>query len=225
MERRELGARSLSTVRPVDRAAAVFSYIVNPLVMPPLLLLALLAHFRAPWGEMLGVGATAFVFFTALPLAFLVIFRLSGRSESLEVRDRAGRLLPYLFCLCCSAAALAVLYVQVATARPVILAVVVLLNVNAALLLLINSRLKISIHSAAVAGAVGILLLIAWAVPAESVLDPVALMWLTPAVPGVMWARVRTGAHSRSEVLAGAAFGSLVPVLELSLCLWSGLLV
>ena len=213
-----------ASARPLDQAAAVMSYVVNPLMMPPILLLALLAHFSAPLGEVVEVGATAFVFFTALPLAFLVVYRERGRSETLDVRDRSNRRAPYLFGICCSAAALAVLCIQVETARPVILTVLVLLNLNAALLLLINSRLKISIHSAAVGGAVVILLFFAWTVPAESVLDPAALMWLMPSLPGVMWARVRSGAHSRTEVLAGAAFGVVVPILELSLCLWSGII-
>lgn len=208
----------------MDRAAVVLSYVVNPLVMPPILLLALLAHFRAPAAEMAAVGTTAFVFFTALPLGFLMVHRFRGRSETLEVRNRADRRMPYLFGLCCSAAALAVVYVQVVTERPVILAILVLLTLNAALLLVINSRLKISIHTAAVTGAVGILLFIAWAVPGDSVLDPVTLAWLLPTVPGVMWARVRSGAHSQGEVFAGAAFGALVPMLELSLCLWLGII-
>lgn len=209
----------------VDRAAVVFSYVVNPLVMPPILLLALLAHFRAPVAEMAAVVATAFVFFTALPLGFLLVYRFRGRSKTLEVRNRAGRRKPYLFGLCCSAAALPIVYVQVVAGRPVILAILVLLTLNAALLLVINSRLKISIHTAAVTGALGILLFIAWAVPGDSVLDPLTLSWLVPMVPGVMWARVRSGAHSRTEVLAGAAFGALVPMLELSLCLWLGIIV
>lgn len=209
---------------PIDLAATALSYVVNPLVMPPLLLLALLAHFRAPVGETAGVVAIAFVFFTALPVGFLLVYRFRGYSRTLEVRDRAGRRLPYLFALCCSAVALGILYVQVVTARPVILAILVLLNLNAALLLLINSRLKISIHTAAAAGVIGILLFVAWALPADAVLDPFLLVWLIPVVPGVMWARVRSGVHSATEVVAGAAFGAFIPVLELWICLWWGVL-
>lgn len=91
------------------------------------------------------------------------------------------------------------------------LAVSILLCINTALLTVINLRWKISLHAAGTSGFVTILLFASYLASSESSsLVPAAVL-----IPIVMWARVRTRAHTASEVCAGTAFGVAVPFLEL----------
>jgi|GEM_PF-204564 len=211
-----------------DRGYAVanaLSYVINPLVLPPIGFGVILWHFGAPAAEVAWVVAVALVFFCAIPLGYLVWLVRRGGAESIEIRQREERLRPFLAGIASYAVGVAVLAATGQTALPLLIALALLFPLNTALVLLVNLRFKISIHMTGLAGFVSILLFAALLVsdglpPREgSALRVATVAPLLALIPLLMWARVRVGAHTPAEVAAGAAFGLVVPFVELTVIL------
>ena len=112
------------------------------------------------------------------------------------------------------------------TALPLIVAIAALMPLNVVAIALINLRWKISVHMTAMAGFCSILLFVALTVwqrlppVEEALLTATTVAPLLVLVPLLMWARVRVGAHTPGQVLAGAVFGLLVPFVELYLLVY-----
>ena len=204
------------------RLANAVSYFLNPLVLPPVAFTLIVAHFRAPASEVLWTFGVSVVFFCLVPLFYVVGMVRAGRAESLEVRERGSRLKPLLVGMVSYAVGAALLATTVeGPALPLIVSFAALSPINTAVILLINTRWKISLHMTSLAGFVGVLLFTALTVwrdlPAgvEAALTVATVGPLVLLVPLLMWARVRVGAHSVGQVWAGAAFGLVVPQAEL----------
>ena len=226
---------SARTVGPADEArrargyrlANAVSYLLNPLVLPPVAFALLDAHFGARGLEVLWTFAVSTAFFCLIPLFYILGLVRSGRAESLEVRDRRSRLGPFLVCVgSYLVGALLLALVVDGPALPLIVTFAAIFPVNTAILLLINTRWKISIHMSSLAAFVGVLLFAALTVwrdlPAElelaltlATVGPLVLL-----VPLLMWARVRVEAHTVGQVVAGTAFGLFVPLVELYLVVY-----
>ena len=114
-----------------------------------------------------------------------------------------------------------VLSVTIETAMPLIVSVAALFPINTAIILLINTRWKISVHMTSLAGFVSLLLFVALTVwrdlpaDAEVALTAASVVPLVLLLPLLMWARVRVSAHTPGQVAAGAVFGLVVPLAEL----------
>ena len=196
-----------------DRLLAMgISYVVNPLVLPPVLIAVLLRDSGASSLETIQVSGVFAVLLTLLPAFFLWWMVRSGRAETVDVPDRRSRLLPYLFGAACGGLVLLYAANGVFTAAGLVFSIALCLLANTAIMMLINRRWKISIHAAGIAGFVGLLLTVAIIRTGEA---PLYMIWLALAAPVVMWARIRAGAHTRSEVLAGGLFGLLAPPAEM----------
>ena len=197
----------------MDRIALGVAYVVNPLVLPPLLLVSILAMHEAPPAELGTVGVLSLLFLTVLPVSVIGWMVATGRVETLEVLRREARFGPYAAGLAGTAAAWLSIALFVETARPLMLAVAAILCVNTAALAMVNLRWKISLHAAGAAGFAAILLFSTYAAGASLA----AAAMLLPVVPAVMWSRLRTRAHTSGEVWSGAAFGAACPIAELTL--------
>jgi len=209
------------------RVANAVSYILNPLVLPPVAFALLDAHFGARGLAILWTFAVSAVFFCLIPLAYILGLVRRGRTESLEVRQREQRLGPFLVSVGSYAIGAVLLALAVdGPALPVIVAFAAIFPVNTAVLLLINLRWKISIHMSSLAAFVGVLLFAAltvWRDLPDGVEAALTLATVAPLVlllPVLMWARVRVGAHTTGQVIAGAAFGLVVPLVELYLVVY-----
>jgi membrane-associated phospholipid phosphatase len=209
---------------PVDygyHAANVLSYVLNPLVLPPVGFALILWHFGAPFAEIALITGVALVFFCLVPLAYVVRMIRRGEAKTLEVRDQRSRLKPFLVGITSYAIGMLVMATAGTTAVAFLVALALLYPINTALLVLINLRWKISIHMTSLAGFVSILLFVSLTVwrdlppTAEAVLTAVTVAPLLILLPLLMWARVRVEAHSVGQVVAGALFGLIVPVVEL----------
>ena len=203
------------------RLARGVSYVISPLVLPPVLFGLALAHVGAGWGAVAwGVGVGV-VFFALVPLGLLAWMVRSGQVQSIEVRVRARRWRPFLASLGTTAVAF-VLALSVAHAGRALLAALVGCQlINTAVLLGITLRWKISIHAVSIAGFVAALAFIAgtpWP-EATGLLDFGWVLVLAPLIPLVAWARVRLQAHTWAQVVGGTLFGLVVPYAELAL-LW-----
>lgn len=204
------------------RLANAVSYILNPLALPPIAFTLIDAHFGASLPQLAWTLGVSAVFFCFVPLFYVIGMVRKGRAESLEVRTRENRPMPLLVGIASYAIGALLLWRTVeGPALPLIVAFAALFPLNTAVLLLINTRWKISIHMTSLAGFVGVLLFTALTVWRELPADVETALTLATVGPLVllvsllMWARVRVGAHTPGQVLAGAAFGLLVPQIEL----------
>ena len=202
--------------------ANAVSYFLNPLVFPPVAFALIDAHFGAGLAEVAWTFGVSLVFFCLVPLLYVVGMIRAGRTESLEVREQHARLGPLLVGMGSYAVGALLLWRTVeGPALPVIAAFAALFPLNTALILLINTRWKISLHMTSLAGFVGVLLFTALTVwrdlpdGVETALELATVGPLLLAIPLLMWARVRVGAHTVGQVFAGAAFGLVVPQVQL----------
>lgn len=209
---------------PVDvgyHAANVLSYVLNPLVLPPVGFALILWHFGAPGAEIALIAGVSLVFFCLIPLAYVIRMIRRGEAETLEVRRQERRLKPFLVGITSYAVGMVVMATAGTTAVAFLVALALLYPINTALLVLINMRWKISVHMTSLAGFVSILLFVSMTVwrdlpPAtEAVLTVVTVAPLLALLPLLMWARVRVEAHTLGQVTAGTVFGLIMPAVEL----------
>ena len=198
-------------------AAVIVSYVVSPLAFPPLVYGLVLTHVGASWADVAWGAGIGLVFLSVVPLAYVGGMRLQGRIKSLEIRNRSKRTEPFLVALGASGAALAtVLGIDIAGRR--LLAALVACHVlNTTLLFLITTRWKISVHCASVAGAVSTLVFVQGHVPGRMLVAAGSAVLIGGVgLTGLMlWARVRSGAHTVGQAVAGTGMGLVAPYLEL----------
>lgn len=203
--------------------AQAVSWMISPLLLPPLLFALVLLHFEATAYEVGWTLAVAVTFFVGVPLGYLLHLVRRRRVASIELPDRLQRTVPFLIGAASYGAAAVVMAVTGRTATALVVALAACHVANTLLTLLVTLRWKISVHVLATAGFVSMLLFVAqtaWPTlahrPAETLLlQPLPLTSLLALVPLLMWARVRTGAHTVGQVWAGAGVGLVVPYLEL----------
>ncbi len=144
------------------------------------------------WGLLIALTSSV------LPMGVIVWGARRGRWDGHHVRDRKGRLVPFVTLIVLSALCLGLLLAWEAPRMLVALDVAML----AALLVsgVITAWWKVSMHAAVAAGAVVILAAAytAWLLP------------LLLVVASVCWSRVRLGDHTVAQVTVGTVLGIVV---------------
>ena len=137
------------------------------------------------------------VFYSALPMIFIVRGARAGRWDGHHVRDREHRLVPLLMCLVSGLVGLAVL---VSGAPRDVIALAWAMIVTLVVCMVITNWWKVSLHATVAGGAVATVALIygPW--------------WLLLVVPLalVCWSRVRLVDHTAGQVVVGALLGPTV---------------
>lgn len=199
--------------------ATVVSYVVNPLILPPLVYGLALAHVGAQAEDVVtgaGIGA---VFLGVIPLLHVGWMRIRGDIGSLEIRDRSKRTEPFLVVMGAGLAALLLVGGLEIRGQFLLGALLTCHLLNTALLLGITRWWKISVHCASVAGAVGTLAFVRFHVPGAVMDSPIigraVLGTGIILVPLLLWARVRSRAHTLEQATAGTVLGLVAPYLEL----------
>ena len=217
-----MSSSSPSRAVPVDVggwAATILSYGVNPLVFPPLVYGLVLYHVGAPpmdvaWGA--GIGL---LFLGLVPLAHVSWMRLRGDIGSLEIRDRRKRTEPFLVVLGAGLVAFGVVVQSEVVGHALLAALVGCHVLNTVLLFVITTWWKISVHCASVAGAVATLAFMRVHVPGivfgAGATGSLLLGLGGLLVPVLIWARVRSDAHTPAQAVAGTVLGGVAPYLEL----------
>jgi hypothetical protein len=199
--------------------ATAVSYVVNPLILPPLVYGLVLAHVGAPTADVATGAAIGAVFLGLIPLAHVGWMRLRGDIGSLEIRDRSKRTEPFLVVLGAGLAALLLVGVLELRGQVLLAALLGCHLLNTALLMGITRWWKISVHCASVAGAVGTLAFVRYHVPGAvmgtAIIGRAVLGAGLVLVPLLLWARVRSRAHTPEQATAGTVLGLVAPYLEL----------
>ncbi|MCT2583326.1 hypothetical protein [Actinophytocola gossypii] len=149
-------------------------------------------------GATIGWGLLVAVFYSALPMAFVVHGARRGRWDGHWVRDREHRTLPLVMCLLSALVGMAVMVWLSAPAAVVALAWAMITTLVACLV--ITRWWKVSVHATVAGGAVAMVTFLygPW------------LLALVPLVALVCWSRVVVQDHTVAQVVAGALLGPLV---------------
>lgn len=213
----------MTTGRPHTRdfgymLATAISYVVNPLILPPILFACVLVHFEASRAEIWQTVGISGLFFAVIPLIYLVLAVYRGEIETLEVRTRERRFRPLMVGIVSYSLGVIALFFTVDTARPLITLLAVIFPVNGVLITLITLKWKISVHMGGLAGFVAALFyLYTMQVGSDKVVPGSVLFMLIALIPILMWARVRSGAHTFAETVGGTLFGLCMVWFQLSL--------
>lgn len=181
------------------------------LVLP---LFWLLGHAGHPPETALKLVVISVIFFALLPFLVLLVFLKSNRIESLEIRIRSRRHIPFLIGISLNAVGFGFL-LWVDGAFGLIQNAAFALLWSSVVASLITLWWKISIHCTAVAMA-------SWyAVWAGSQLLSTLAAWLLliPALLlslAVAWSRITLQAHTPAQTVAGLLFGLSVAALSLA---------
>lgn len=179
----------------VDRFAWLLSEVGAPWVI--VLVLPLVASWQATHhvAATLGWGLLIALTSSILPMGVIVWGARKGRWDGHHVRNRAGRLIPFVALIAMSLVGLGLL---VALQAPWLLVALDISMITALLVTgAITTQWKISMHSAVAAGAVAILV----------VLHGATSWLLLPLVIAISWSRVHLGDHTTAQVTAGAITG------------------
>ncbi|MEB3369869.1 phosphatase PAP2 family protein [Saccharopolyspora mangrovi] len=182
----------------VDRIARAITEVLAPWVVVTMLPLVVAWQATRAAVPALGWGLLVALTSSVLPMAVIVWGARSGRWDGHHVRDREGRLVPFLALIVLSSVGLVLLVVLGAPWTLVALDVTMV----AALLVtgVVTIWWKVSMHAAVAAGAAGVLV----------VLHGPVWWFSTLVVAAICWSRVRLGDHTTSQVVGGSVVGAAV---------------
>jgi membrane-associated phospholipid phosphatase len=176
------------------------AYVVSTVLSPPVVAAAMLAIAAA--ASRLAIAwvwaGVALTLCLLAPMGYLLWLFRRGLVSDLDVQHREERARPLAVTL--AAMFTAVVVLRLASAPSALLAVTGAQFTQTALVLIITLRWKISVHGAAVAACVALLLYVAGHQAGPAVL----------ALPLVGWSRVHLHRHTPAQTLAGTVLGGLV---------------
>jgi membrane-associated phospholipid phosphatase len=202
----------------VKTAAKIISVLFHPLLLPTYLVLVL--HYFFP--AMLSLKAEysytiiglIFVFTFVLPSINLITLRYFGSIASLTLESRQQRVLPFTF--------IALLYLLVTFLFYAKLPfsqnfnkLMVIISALVVISLIITLFYKVSVHSMAVSGGLGILLPLNQLTEQDNLLWPTAGLILIAGL--VMSSRLLLNAHTPREIMVGSVVGVSVGLIGMIL--------
>lgn len=194
----------------VRSLAQVLSFVFHPLLLSTYQVVLLGAFFPAmvmgPQGHAWSILAFVFIVTFLFPALMLLMLRSFRAIDSLTLQNRQQRIFPFSVITIIYGAVAMLFYNMLPLPDLNKLMLIVFALVLASLL--ITFFFKISIHSIAVAGAVGILVQLNKAMEEPRLLVPTAGLIVLAGL--VMSARLVLGAHTLREVLQGALVGFVI---------------
>jgi membrane-associated phospholipid phosphatase len=189
----------------VKGVAKIISIVFHPLLMTTYLFLLLSFYvplILQPIRPSAGFLGLIFLMTFVLPALNFLFFKVTGTVENLAMPERKQRTLPFLF--------ISILYgvvtllfhwkVKVPSVTYLLMIISVMVVISAAITLFY----KLSIHSAAIWGIIGILLPL-YKISNGMLLVPTVVLIITAGL--VMSSRLMLNAHTPREVLAGSILG------------------
>jgi membrane-associated phospholipid phosphatase len=173
-----------------EDAAELISFALNAPVFAFFTFLALLVG-KGAAGFWLNVCVTA-AFGTVAPSAFILCLFCRGLITDFYASNRESRAVPFVGALV--SYGLGTVLLLAIHAVPVVTATMLCYFSNSLVMMLVTLKWKVSVHASGIAG------------PATALSCSLGTPWLSTflLVIPVGWARIRLGAHSLSQVIAGA---------------------
>jgi hypothetical protein len=185
------------------RASDLVSLILNPSILTGVFFCLLAARIEPPGGRLILHDILGVTFAAVLPIGLLFLLKGLGRLSDLEMSVRSERALD--FGLCAAGYALGAGLLWISGSSWPLWGLLALHVPNTLLLIAVNRRLKVSIHTMVLSSLVAAAVLFLGA------------GWLAAAilVPAAAWARWDAGNHSVKELLWGVLIGGLLTPAEI----------
>ena len=196
-----------STHFAMTKLSNIISTVFHPLLMTTYLVLLLGFFFppmlMLPKDKVFVFASVIFGITFVLPVVNILIFKQFNMISSLTMMDRKDRIVPFIFITALYVAVAALFYYRIHLSANFtkIMAVTAAMVVFACI---ITFFFKVSIHSLAIWGALGIILPLNKAAGAGLIS---ATVFLLVAAGLVMAARLQLNAHTPREILVGALVG------------------
>ncbi|MGB3182659.1 MAG: PA-phosphatase [Cyclobacteriaceae bacterium] len=194
------------------RIAWALSVALHPLIMPTVMfvIVTLFAPLATiPFSQEIMWQLTGAIFVTTfiVPLISITGMRLSKYIDSFRMADRRERFLPFI--IIGSFYVLSTwLFVSKNTVNPLLNTGLIAMTTVVVIVAVVTFFWKISVHSAAICGAVGFLVALQALYPHDTLLYPLLVMVLLAG--GVMSSRLYLQSHRPAEVYVGGAVGFIV---------------
>ena len=195
------------------RLAQTLSILFQPLLMPSFLFLILWA-FATPtlpaWDSSAAMLVLGLVFLTTclIPLISLLALKVSGNlTGSFFMKDRRQRIVPFVFISLYYVLTAYLFSSKLFFVNELLIACITVVAALIVLLAIITFWWKISAHSMAMGGSIGVLLAVQFQYSMVAMLWPVLAMVILAGA--VMTARLFLKAHEPAEVWVGFGLGLL----------------
>jgi len=199
--------------------ARLISDLLNPLVLPPLVFIVsgwiiVLELVSISW-----IGGAALLFYTLIPFLALVYLLNTKAISSLDIPNRSSRPKLFVLSIVCSVLAFFFFNATISFSNPVISIISLVFLLNLSIAYGINTRWKMSIHTATLTTGGTILLFLLSSVYASTQLSQFifALLLLLLLLSLLVWSRLHLKVHTTGELLGGIAAGFLFTISELFL--------
>lgn len=208
-ERKVSGGKERDSLKGVDLAANIISWVLVPLLIPTYAMLVIFKEsilFFVPFETKAAFTAIIFTATALLPMLLVLLLKKLGIVQDIGLNGRKERLVPYIIMIvsyvCCG-------YYLVNKGAPEWTGMFFYGGALAALInLVINFKWKISAHAAAMGGMIALII----SISKDGVSHP-DMVWLVSAtvlLGGLLGAaRVWLGRHTVAQVLCGTAVGFL----------------
>jgi hypothetical protein len=187
------------------RFSDIVSLGLNPSVMTGVFFCFLAGKFEPPGFGRFAHAALSVLFTSLIPVGLLFVLKARGKLSDVEMHIRSERDRVYLLCAACYGLGAGILFVTGASWP--LWGFLAWHVPNTILLIAVNRRLKVSIHTMVLTSLyVGVLIFYG------TRLAPVGILILAAA-----WARWDAGNHSWAELLCGMLIGGVLSPIEISL--------
>lgn len=193
----------------IKKTAVAISILMHPLLMPSYLLSLL--YFLSPdafkpidSAIFLRILFVIFVTTFVLPLISMFSMKHYTMISSLSMDNRRERILPFLIVTGFYGVTAYMFYAKIRI-NEIFFVLMVAITVLIVLVTLVTAFWKISVHSTAIGGAMGILCALYFKIPIGYFTFSLAALSMLAGV--IMWSRLSLNAHKPEQVYAGALLG------------------
>lgn len=207
---------------PGRQAARLASDLINPLILPPLVM-AFTSWLVGLSGFVISSATgLAFLFYSIVPLAASFYLLKKKQISSLDLPRRKKRTPLFIYSIISALLASLCFAATEELTHPLLPMISIVFLANLVISSLVNLRWKMSIHTATLASSGAILLAFSFLFPSFGLVLSISarilpLLILLLLLPLVIWARRCLGVHSIPELLGGAAAGFVLTMIELPL--------
>lgn len=201
-----------------DLFARLVSDLANPLVIPPVVIFATGSALSLSSAELGWITTLALVFFTLIPFLITIFLLQSGQIQSLDIPERENRNKLFKYSILSSTIGSLILVMLCFGRHQVLVETALVFLLNPIIGYFINQRFKISIHTAALATAGTLLLVLYLYIPEMNFgAGILSLVMLLVLLPVMFWSRFRLGIHSFPELAGGVVAGITLTLFEISI--------
>lgn len=188
--------------------ATVLSYLTHPGLMPTLLFAIILflgkSIFPAEFKYKITLLGFIFNFTFILPALLIYVLVIRGKISNLNIRNREERIFPFSIITICYTF-LVFMFQSKLSNMFLITEVVASIAITQAVCTIITTRFKISIHSVAIGGVLGVLWALEIILPELDFLFPILALTMLAGL--TMTARLALDAHTPKQVAYGFFLG------------------